>query len=463
MTRSASPVLAAFVLVIAGAAHAGAQPTDQPERPTARSESFLDVTVDVFGAADRALQADDPVRERTFWGGNSQLAYEKTSGGFSFGADASASVRRLSNVTAGTLPSYSTALRMEGPVTRRMTWDVTQGFSYGPTNAVPFFAPGEGSVEGVQTVPLVDYRLTDANRFTSTTQGEFGYGISRRGTLSALVGFEYANAPPTSPLTDDGDADAGDVPTVPTEETSSASFRRWEIGGRYTHRMTRYTNWYAGYGLIENGVIDADTIVAAPRMHNIDVGLSYGRPLSFSRRTRVAALVGSSIVQDRRSATRHWRLNGNANLRHELGRTWLARIGYYRDTQYLPAFLEPVNSDAVMVGLGGNLSTKASVSLLANYAKGRVGFAGDSASASQDNRYTIASTAASFRYALFTPLAVYAEYFLFDADFERDVALADARLAGSRRHGVRFGFSIGTGLWGNRRRAPVDPDEERTR
>src|SRR5918992_314063 len=103
MTRPAFFVFVAW-LSIASAGPALAQPTDQPETPgTPISESVLDVTVDLFGATDRGLGSNDPIGKRTYFGGNSQLVYEKSAGQFSFGAEAGASVRRLSSVTEGTL------------------------------------------------------------------------------------------------------------------------------------------------------------------------------------------------------------------------------------------------------------------------------------------------------------------------------------------------------------------------
>lgn len=445
MTRVAYLPLVALVLAMASPA--AAQPTDQPEDRGARqSGSFFDVTVDLFGAFDRALGSVDETQssagDRTYFGGNSELAYEKTSGRFSFGTIAGASVRRLTNVTEGTVPSYSGSLYASGPLTRRTRWDLLQSLGYGPTNAVPFFGPGD-QIQGVQSLPLADYRLADNDQFTSNTRGSLDYLLTRRGSVGVFAGFDRAGAP-ASP-----------------EETSNGAFRRWNVGARYSHRMTRYLSWYAGYGLTENSVSGSSAstdLVTAPRMHNIDSGISYGRALSFSRRTRIDATFGSSIIQDRATRERQWRANGTASLRHELGRTWLAQLAYYRDTAYLPAYADPVMSDAVTVGLTGNLSEKASLNVLTNYSMGKVGLAEGG-----NNGYRVASASTSFRYAFLRQLAAYVEYFLFDSDFDSAVMLTDTRVSDAQRHGVRFGMSIGTGLWGNRRRGPARPTGETTR
>lgn len=467
MTRLASrgvvTIALSIALSIAFAASGSAQPTDQPETTgPQRPQSSLDATVDLFGAIDRALGSSDdastPSDGRTYWGGNSQLTYEKTSGRFSFGADANASVRHLTDVTDGLLPSYSGSLRAAGPMTRRTSWDLQQSFAYGPTNAVPFFAPGDLSVGVQPTLPIVDYRLTNSDQLTSGTRGSVNYAVSRRGSLTAFAGYDRAGAPDSATeAPPDSTTEADGSAPVAITATGGSAFQRWDIGGRYTNRVTRYMSWYAGYGVTENSVGESSAAFTSPRSHSVDVGISYGRPLSFSRRTRISTQFGSTVLQARESGSRQWRANGYFGLRHELGRTWQAQIAYQRDTQYVPAFADPLLSDAVSVGVNGSLTRKSSLSVQSNYATGSVGISSTGA-----NGYKLAAGSASYRYAILTQLAAYFEYFLFDADFDRDVTLTDALIGGSRRHGVRVGISIGTGLWGNRRRAPVTPSGEST-
>lgn len=435
MTRPAASAIVTIALAIASTSTVSAQPTDQPEATGApRPQSSLDITVDLFGAVDRALGSDAEAvvgsNERTYWGGNSQLTYEKSSGRYTFGAGANASVRRLTGATSDLLPSYAGSLHVAGPITRRTSWDLQQSFAYGPTNAVPFFTPGDLTAGMQPTLPLVDYRLTNEDQFASSTRGTFAYSVSRRGSLSAYAGYDRAGAPAAS------------------DETGTGAFQRWDVGASYSRQVTRYLNWYAGYGLAENVVNEATVLVTSPRVHNIDAGVAYGRPLSFSRRTRVSMQLGSTVIQARASGTRQWRANGHFSLRHEIGRTWQAQLGYNRDTQYVPGFADPLLNDAVAISVGGNLTQKSSASLVTNYAMGKVGIASTGA-----NNYNLASVSGTYRYAFLTQLAAYVEYFLFDADFDRDVALSDTLVDGSRRHGLRVGVSIGTGLWGNRRRA----------
>src|SRR5690606_17199091 len=104
----------------------------------------------------------------------------------------------------------------------------------------------------------------------------------------------------------------------PLGASVGGAYQRLQVSGRYSYAATRYLSWYGGYGTAINRT-DAEDL---PLLHQIDAGVSYGRPLSFSRRTRIATQLGSSILQQRTGGRREWRATGSVNLRHELGRTW---------------------------------------------------------------------------------------------------------------------------------------------
>lgn len=436
-----SAVLLSLALGMASATIAAAQPTDQPDESIrVRPRSTLDVSVDLFAAIDDTFGsvADAPAEEvvidtgsRTFWGGNSQLTYERAAQRVTFAANAAASFRQFSQLEDGLQPGYSGSMQLAGPLGRRTNWEVRQTLSYGPTNALPFFGVQELG-QTSNTIPLVDYSVSSIDRATTSSRGSLSYNVSRRGTLTTALGIDYAASPDDS-------------------ESSAGGFRRWDASGRYTHQLSRYANWYAGYGLTANGFTSTvDDVVTTPRMHSLDLGVAYNRPLSFSRRTRVSMRAGSQIIQHAATNAREWRASGSAGLERQLGRTWAANLFYVRDSRFVPAFADPVLNDAITAQVGGRVTSKSSVSLLANYSTGSVGLATGS------NGYRGKSASANYRYAFLQRMALYVEYFLFDFEFDSGVVLSDTLFSSSRRHGVRLGVSIGTGLWGQRRRVTVD-------
>lgn len=475
MTLRSCPAAAAMVLMLASGSIVLAQATDQPEEGggAARSQSALDAMVDLFGAIDKPFGSTPPARpvpvavplapvaaavpdtsRRDFWGLNSTLSYEKTTQRAAFRATAGASVRRFTAVSDSLQPGYTGTIYGSGPLSRRFRWETNESLTYGPNNATAFFAPGaqSGQADGfMQTLPTVDYGLSAESQLLLDTRGTLSYAISRRGTLSFSAGYQWAGTLREAPLQPPGQPGPGaPLPVEPIIGNAAAGgFRRWDVGGRYSHTMTRYMSWYGGYNTTMNAARQDAASFQSPRLDGLDAGLSYNRPLSFSRRTRVSAEFGATMFQDRQGGTREWRAVGNAGLRHELGRTWIAQVGYERNTWFVPTFIDPVLSDAITGRLGGNLSERSMLNVLVNYSTGTVG------ASTGTNGYHMASTSANYRYAFLRQVAVYAEYFLFDFDFESGVPLGDAIYSSSKRHGVRFGLSFGTGLLGNRRRNPL--------
>jgi hypothetical protein len=107
------------------------------------------------------------------------------------------------------------------------------------------------------------------------------------------------------------------------------------------------------------------------RYHNLDVGVDYSRALSFSRRTTVSFATGTTAITDGQST--HYQAIGNAQLNHEIGRTWRATISYDRAFQFVDTLLEPVFYDAASAGVGGLVNRRVRVQLNARASLGRIG------------------------------------------------------------------------------------------
>jgi hypothetical protein len=427
--------------------------SDRPAR--SRPESSIDATVDLFGSIDRAFDsstdavADPASGNRSAWGGNSSLAYRKATERFEFGASAGVSVRRVELVSNSLLPSYSGTVTASGPLSRRSRWNLEQSLGYGATNADSFFGVGSIVDGGSVSLPLVDLRLADQEQFVSNTRMSVSYNVSRRGTLTGSVGYSRSSA--IGSVVENPDAEIEETLGPITADTATittpnGTFQRWDLAGNYSYQVTRYLSWRAGYFVSENGASEQASDVPSARLHTVDLGFGYSRPLSFSRRTRISTQLGSTIIQPRFTGRQQWRATGNAGLTHQIGRTWIAQVGYVRDTRFVPTFVDPILNDGVSTSVGGNLSGRQTLDLGANYSTGTIGIETGS------NGYRMASASASYRLALFTRLAVFLEYFLFDFDFDSGVQLDDSLFNESRRHGLRIGLTIGTGLMGNRRR-----------
>jgi hypothetical protein len=104
--------------------------------------------------------------------------------------------------------------------------------------------------------------------------------------------------------------------------------------------------------------------------HNIDVGLDYNRALSFSRRTTLSFGTGTTALTDGQTTSYH--ATGNAQLIHEIGRTWQATISYDRAFQFVDTLLEPVFYDSASAGVGGLVNRRVRVQTTARASLGKM-------------------------------------------------------------------------------------------
>jgi hypothetical protein len=111
--------------------------------------------------------------------------------------------------------------------------------------------------------------------------------------------------------------------------------------------------------------------------HSIDVGVDYNRALSVSRRTTLSFGTGSNAMRRSRNDALQFRLNGNVRLNHEIGRTWLANLTYFRGLQFIETWPEPVYSDSAVAGVGGLVNSRVQVQLAARWLRGRSYFEAD--------------------------------------------------------------------------------------
>jgi hypothetical protein len=266
----------------------------------------------------------------------------------------------------------------------------------------------------------VDAQLADTSQLSSSSMATVGFGLSRRDRLQLGV-----NA------------------TALFIEGSGQRYLR--AGGMvgYTRQLSRYSSLRAGYNHSENiRIRDASGVRGKSRIGTLDLGLSYARPLPFSRETTVA--VSTGIAGTPRSDGWRYTAVGSARVSRSLARSWAASLAGERSIRFVPTFIEPTLMNAVTASLGGRLSRNLSASFSGNYSVGQAGFA------ATQTKFDAYNATARTRYAIFRRVGIYAEYFYFRASIRGDNA-EGFPLGERARHGVRLGLSFGTELVDGRR------------
>ena len=145
------------------------------------------------------------------------------------------------------------------------------------------------------------------------------------------------------------------------------------VGGmvQWRRQMSRDVAVHGGYGReqLEQQLTDSRKRVINER---IDIGVEYGRSLSFARRTSFGFGTDTSMVSEN-GGPRHFRLNGNVLLQHGFARTWQFIVGARRGSEFLPGFNSVVYTDSGHAVLAGYLAKRVILNLNAQGGQGQAG------------------------------------------------------------------------------------------
>jgi hypothetical protein len=389
----------------------------------------LDVTVSAFGAYDDNISGG-------VTGGfvDPRLAVSGSYTGVNMGLDYSSRGRRASFTAAGSsamsyypsygdnfISSYGGGVGVSVPVGRSGTLRASQTVSYSPFFRFSPVAVLPGMIPADVTV-IAQTRNFDVGNFDAlsyATSVELSRAISRR---ASIQGF-YSSA-------------------ITNFSNQPFDLREQRVGARVVRSLTRYAGVRLGYAL-RRGRYSLESESPSRVSHDIDMGVDYARPLSFSRRTMFRLSTGSSVVMPNEKAVaapgspqeaRHAFATGTVTLVHEIGRTWNAALSLQRAIQFMEGFAEPVLSTATILGVHGYLNRRIDVTLNGSYSRGAVGVA------TRDSDFATTAVTAQLRTALTRRFAVYVEPLYYRYDFGPAAELPAGVPPLLDRRGVRFGL-----------------------
>ena len=300
----------------------------------------------------------------------------------------------------------------------RSSFHVSQNFTYTPSfqygalsETSGAAAPGYALAETAQAHG--DYANAGVGAYRSETTVDVSRTLGRRSTLSVSYGLRH---------TAFTGADAG--------------FIAHAAGFRLTRQFTRHAALRAGYGYQFGGGRPLVTGIPA-RAHDIDLGIDYGRALSFSKRTSISFGTGSAIVTEQLRTV--YRVTGAVSLTRAIGRTGSAGLTYRRGVRILEGFGTPVMFDAVNAGFSGSLARRLTLVASAGVSSGTTG------ATSSGGFGTLTGTAA-LRATLSRRTAFEVQYFCFRQRADEAVGLPPGFGGTMNRQGVRVGVTWGASL-----------------
>lgn len=403
----------------------------------------LDFNASLFGGYDDDIFARGSAprgRDRRLGGGmaglQASLGYRKQYPTYAFTASASTAGRWVT-ATGDVVPTYHGAnVGYSQNLSPRTIFGLSQRMAYRPFfNFVPLpgastIGPSLDELEGDDIIePIVaddvsnvtdDFTIAPSREAITYAGGlHLGHTLSERSGLSFGAGYS--------------------VTSFGTAEYRDLSSARYRAALRYSRRLTQYASLRLGYGYrtsrLRNGIRNDN--------HDIDVGVSYGRPFTFGRgRTTFSVTTGSTmLVRDRldiegpTGSRLVFRAIGTARLRHDFVGPWQGQVAYVRSVRFIDGFSDPLfTSDRVIASLGGLLNRRTDVQFQAGYVLGGFG------SARRAYNTTLAS--ARIRTGLTRHMGLFAQYFYYQYDFQESISSALVVPPALERQGVRAGLTV---------------------
>ena len=434
---------------------------DRPERPfrglfgaapsDGSSGTTLSFTGALTGGYDDNIVSDQPNLDPrvavggVVYNGNAGLIFSHSTTRTSVGLNLNASKRYFPANTDLNAASYGAGIGFERHLNRRTRMTLSQNAAYVPYYQFSLF-PGLGPPGLGDTVPSnLDYAVTPQKSWILNSSAELSRELGRRSSIRAFYGYGYQNttSPPVTPVTPS--VPTGPVvgpivgpivepPLAPVEQPVSDLITH-TAGFQFRRSFTRNAGLRLGYSYRAGGYQyqSASDDVAA---HNIDVGIDYARSLSIFRRTTFSFATGSSIVQV--GDERFFRVIGDANLNHQITRSWTARLSYNRGVGYVGGFNEPFFTDGLTTAVGGFIGRRLNLNLTGAYVNGDMGVG-----AAGGNGVRTYSANFTAQYAFLQILAADFSAYSYKYDFDDPTIALPGGLPGQlERTGIRAGISL---------------------
>lgn len=361
------------------------------------------VTVDTQTAFDPRFQVKGP-----YGTAGANLMFNAHGEHTSFAATAASGTRYYPGLKSFSAFDGSGGVTFAADLGARAKLQATQGFSYQPYYQLGFL----NDPATAESLPV------HSNDAALTTRTSFGYS----GNVSLIEQFSPRSA------------FAVDYAYRYTRFSTGAERFLWQLAHtRFTHHLTRNASLRLGYGYGKGqyGVQSGGTPVES---HDLDVGIDYSRALAFSRRTRLNFGSGSTIVRAPTGAL-DYRLNADATLNREIGRSWNVNLSYHRGVQFIEGFAEPSYADTVRLQAGGLLTRRLSVGASGGYSAGELG------ASAERQRYGTYTATSDLRLAISRTLSAYAQYTYYHYDFAGAVVLPFEVPRALNRQGLRLGIA----------------------
>lgn len=348
---------------------------------------------------------------------------------FSFDARSTASYYPEYDIRA---TQHTAEVTLSQPIGRRTTFNFSQDARASDMYRLELF-PDLMSDDPNALRQLDDqYSMVAVKTYSYVTSTGLSRMLSRRATIGANYRLRYVDSP-----------------------NEAFNFMVHDAAATFQYELTKYGSLRAGYNYREaprysgSGTTEDENPF---KSHGINIGIDYNRAFSLSgRRTSLTFSTGSALLASAREeedrneerSTAHLRpvLQGTVTLRRNLGRTWDAQASYRRIVHFIEGFTDPLFTESVSAGFGGQVGRYFRADATVAHAFGGVG-RGKSAGKSYGSK----SVSAQFARPLTRQLSMFTEYLYLRQHLGEDITLPAGFAHSLNRHSIRLGLSLGLPL-----------------
>ena len=346
------------------------------------------------------------------------VAFQTRGRRMQFGVNGESNLRYYPSLGSTFAMNQSLGAGMSARVMRKTTLTVNQSFNYVPTYLYGLFVKPTAPVLGEPIITAPGFQTPSLRSYA------YGTGVNLEHTINSRTALSFYG-------------DGRRVNFVGNGENSSSVM---SAAGRVAYSVKQGAALRLGYMYREGSYSTALRAVE----HNLEIGMTYVRPLSATRRWTVGFTLGPTaatvpfVAADTREVTgSYFRFVGDAWTDYQINRSWSARATYHRGLNYLETLAAPVYSDSALVETSGFLSRTVDLRVSASYATGN-GLSQNAVAA----QFATYATDARVRVALSRNFAVHVQGLFYDYRFDPTLVVVPGMQGHLRRSGVAGGFTM---------------------
>ena len=325
--------------------------------------------------------------------------------------------------------SHSAGVGLSATLPKRTGLALNQSAAYSPSYLSGLFPSLNEPRLGDALPSSPNYNIDDVTSYAYATTAALTHGLTRRGSVRAVVDYTFTDFSGQSTARTDGSSYGA------TAGVSRDLGRHSGVSLDYRFRTGDFG--FAGEGKSTE--------------HGVNFGLRHTRVLSATRTAQFEFGIGGSgstvpprLISATPSASamvpeRLYRVTGNGAIAYQFSRTGEVRASFRRAVEYIVQLGQPVLIDGLSASLAGSPTRRLQLTIGAGYSSG--------ASALQATaKFDTYTATVRSHVSITSMLAGYAEYLYYFYDFGADPLLAPNVPRRLERNGVRVGLTLSTPL-----------------